>query len=515
MIHYITGMRFLLRKNLVFILVAVIIIVGAYPVIKPMFEQKSRTQVVLTQHQDFVIATGSVAAREDVTLSFEGGGSVEKVRYSAGDAVSHGAVIASLDAGTLRADAEAQRLRVDQETIRLGSFVDGPEENERFRVEADVAVSEKMLESEAHISLVSAQRIAGNIENMVRTEFDVLFDGFGDDWRFKVNIPPVDKQRVNSIREGFEDVFSRWRVWLSSGDTAYQQVAVVLRHLEKDLHLIHNGIVEVYDFVLPFRSIQSDGEEAFLLSAKLRNALVSAIVDTVQRLNAVEVARAKHQLAVARSKENLAGSTRSDREAQVAQVDIEKERLRRLELQLGKTQIRVPFDGIVGEVFISEGEFVSAGFDAVRFISQNGFNLSVDVTEVEIQDIVPNQEMKAYVEASGAETYVRVRTIDATEKRINDVPVYTVVFDVVDENIALRPGMTVDVYIPSGEATDVFSVPQSAIVKKDSKEYVLIERGGDSMLIPVVVGAPLDKGFVAVTGELLTDDVVVFNKNDD
>ena len=108
-----------------------------------------------------------------------------------------------------------------------------------------------------------------------------------------------------------------------------------------------------------------------------------------------------------------------------------------------------------------------------------------------------------------------MRTIDATESRSNDVPVYTVVFDVVDDTVKLRPGMTADVYIPSGVATDVFSVPNSSIVKKDSKDYVLVERGGDLMLVRVVVGASLDDGFVAVTGELFADDVVVFNKDDD
>ena len=509
------GMRVFSRKNLIFILLSAVLVVSVYLIKSPMFEQKGRAQVVLTQHQDFVIATGSIEARDDVTLSFEGGGSVEKVRYSAGDAVSQGAVIASLNAGTLRADVEAQRLRVDQESIRLGGFVDGPEENERSRVEADVVVSEKMLESEVHVALVSAQQVAGKVENVVRTDFDTLFEGSGRDFRFKISVSSFDKQRVNKIRENFEDVFSRWRVWLNSSDTTYQQVMIVLRQLERDLRVIQGGAVEIYDIILPFRSVQSEEGDAFLLSARLRDVLISAIVDVAKRISAVEIARARYQLAFAQSRENLAGSTRLDQKTQIAQVDIEKERFRRLELQLAKTQIKAPFNGVVGEVFVNEGEFVSAGADAVRFISQSGFNLSVDVTEVEIQDVAPNQEMQAQVEASGIEMSVRVKTIDATEKRINDVPVYTVVFDIINDNVALRPGMTVDVYVPSGEATDVFSVPQSAVVRKNSKEYVLIERGGDSMLVPVVVGAPLDDGFVAVTGELFTDDVVVFNKNND
>ena len=243
-------------------------------------------------------------------------------------------------------------------------------------------------------------------------------------------------------------------------------------------------------------------------------SLVTAIADVVRSLSTlVEVARAKYQLVCRPIKRDSSpAALKSDQKTQEAQIDIERKKLQRLELRLAKAEIKAPFDGIIGEIFVTEGEVVAAGADAVRFISQKGFNLSVDVTEVEIQDVVPNQKMQAYVEAAGAEISVRVRTIDATEKRVNDVPVYTVLFDVGEEYASLRPGMTVDVYIPSGEAADVFSVPRGAITTKDGKDFVLVERGGDSMLVPVVVGASLDNGFVAVTGELLKDDVVVSPK---
>ena len=507
-------MRFISRRNVGIVLAVILLLVGVYLiVIQPMSEQKNRTQVTLAKHQDFVIATGRVEARDDVTLSFEGGGSVSHVAYQSGNTVSKGAVIASLDAGELRADVEAQRLRVEQESIRLDSFVDGPEDVERTRVEADVAVVEKMMDQEVHVALVLAQQTAGTVENMIRTEFDTLFDTSGHDFRFKMNIPSTDKQRIGGIRESFEKVFDRWRIWLNNSEFTYHQSIIISKQLESDLRLLHGGLVEIYDFVLPFRASQAEGENVFLLSSKLRETLVSAIVDVVRSINTVEVARAKYQLSVAQSKEILAGSTQSDQKTQKAQIDIEARKLQRLALQLAKAEIKAPFDGVVGEIFVTEGEVVGAGADAVRFISRKGFNLSADVTEVEIQDVVPNQRMQAYVEATDTEISVRVRTIDATEKRVNDVPVYTVVLDVDEEYDSLRPGMTVDVYIPSGEVTDVFSVPQDAIVKKDGKDFVLVERGGDSMLLPVVVGAPLDNGFVAVTGELLKDDVVISAKN--
>ena len=77
--------------------------------------------------------------------------------------------------------------------------------------------------------------------------------------------------------------------------------------------------------------------------------------------------------AVAQSKEHLVGSTKSNQKTQEAQIDIEQKKLQRLELQLAKTQITAPFDGVIGEVFVTEGEVVAAGADAIRFISQKGF----------------------------------------------------------------------------------------------------------------------------------------------
>lgn len=517
-IHFLCSMKPSTFRVFVFFLFLVAVLgAGVYFLLlnTPLLDQKGRAPVVVTTHQDFVIATGSIEAQDDVVLSFEDSGSVEDVYYRPGDVVSKGSVIASLDASALKADVEAQRLRVSQEVIRLGSFVEGPEKHERSRVLASTFVSEQMLEKDVRVALVSAQNIVGNVENMMRTDLDEMFDVSDRDYRFTINVPASTKRRADRIRERFEEVFLRWRVLLNNDDVSYRQAVLTLGQLEKDLRFLQSGVTEIYDILLPFRTIQSDGEQAFLLVAKLRDSLASFIVDVVQHSSAVEVAQSKHQLAIAESREDLAGSTKSDRDTQVAQVDIERKKLRQLDLRLAKTRVSAPFDGIVGDVFVTEGEFVSGGTDVVRFISQGGFDLSVDVTEVEIQSVAVDQEMRAHVEASGDEISIRVRTIDATEKRVNDVPVYTVVFDVSSDDVMLRPGMTVDVYIPSGDVADVFSVPRSAVVTKDLKKYVLVERDGGVVLVPVAVGASLEGGSVAVVGDLLVDDIVLFEKKND
>ena len=478
-----------------------------YPMFFP--EEKGRVQVVPTQHQDFIIATGTVESRNDVVLAFEEGGVVREVLYDAGDVVHAGSVIVSLNAETLRSEVETQRSRLDRETVRLNEFVDGPEDAERARVEAGTAVSERSLESAVRNALVLAQQSAVVLENRVHTELDVFFDGTIHDPNFSGNVSALEKQEINKIRRDAESIFSRWRSWsgIDSGD--HRRVTKILNQFRDDLRELYDGTAAMYDLLLPLRSLRQENLTAFSLLAKLRADIFDSIVVVIKHTNMIHAARAQYNLALAQSAESLTGGTRADRSAQSAQVAVERERLRRLDLQLAKTLIRAPFDGVVGEVFTDVGSFVTRGTGAVRFVSRDGFDLTVDVTEVEVQNITSGQEMRAVVEVTGEEMDVRVRTVDATEKRVTDVPVYTVVFDIITDGVQIRSGMTVDVYVPYGDPIDVFAVPRPAIMKDDSREYVLVERGGDVMVVPVTIGASVDDETIVVTGELYEDDIVI------
>ncbi len=476
-----------------------------------MSDTKHRAQVIPTQHQDLSIATGTIEARDDVSLAFEDGGVVREVNYDAGDIVFAGSVIASLGFDTLAAQVKEQRSRLEREQIRLNSVITGPEHPERTRVKANTAVSEQTLENKARIALVSAQHTASLFENMVRTELDTLFGGTPDDPYFEPDVPVVTKQRINKMRQDAEAVFIRWRVWSGNNISDYRQVLAILEQFDTDLRFLHGGVVTMYDALLPLRSARSEYHEAFLLLAKTRTALLEFVVSMTKHAADIEHARAQYDLALAQSAELLNGGTDADQRAQAAQVGAEEEKLRQLELRLAKTRVYAPFDGVIGEMFVKAGEFVVQGTDAARFISRDGFTVVVDVTEVEVQHMQQGQDVEAIVEVTGETVPVRVRTIDITEKRISDVAVYTVVFDVIGSTSGLRSGMTIDVQIPSGSPVDVFAVPWLAVMRKDLHEYVIVERGGDTMSVSVTVGESLDDGMVVVTGELYADDVVIFD----
>lgn len=466
--------------------------------------------VIADKQQGSIVATGNIEARDDVVLAFEGNGVVADVLYDTGDTVDAGDLIAKLEAGTLLADVEAQRLRVQKEQVRLQSFVGGPEEKDRARIDAGVLVAQQQIESSTQVALASAQQIAGEVETIVRTEIDTLFENtLTDPQLTSKHASAVDRKSSSQIRGGFETLFSKWRLWSRVGDMPYEQAISTLRQFEADLRETHRGIVVLYDILLRTRTLSEQNDRDFLLVASVRTTLLKHIVSVSRHTRDVAVAHAEYKLAQAKSDRDLAGGTEADRLAQTAQVNVEREKLRRLELQLAKTQIRAPFTGMVGEVFVQVGEFVSSGSDAVRLASDGGFDLSVNVTEVDVQAVTVGQQMNARVGATDEELVIIVRTVSGTENTIDDVPVYAVTFDITDEEVSLLPGMTVDVYVPSGRSVHSFTIPRAAVQSSRTGNEVSVERNGSIVSVPVIVGLPVGDGMVSVTGDLFESDLVI------
>ena len=474
-------------------------------------ERHIRVAVIATEHRGSVIATGSLEARDDVALAFEEGGVVSDILLDVGDTANARDVIAVLEAGALLADVQAQQQRVQKEEIRLGSFVGGPEEKERAHISASVAVAREQAESKTGVALASIRQIAGEVENMIRTDVDSLFENALTDPKLTSrHVPVSDSRDIGHARRGFEVLFERWRTLPGVGGSSYTTASSALRQFEADLRQIHDGVIALYDALLPLRTLSEEGDREFLLVADVRSTILEHTVAVSRHMRDVAVANAEYNRARAQADRDFAGGTQADRLAQSAQVEVEREKLRRLELQLEKTRIRAPFTGVVGDVFVEVGEFVAAGSDAVRLVSDGGFDLSVDVTEVDVHGIAAGQTMRARIGATGEEIGVIVRTVSGTERRVDDVPVYTVSFSLADDiGGELRPGMTVDVRIPVGDSAPAFVIPRAALETDGARHTVRVDRGGSVFPVAVTVGPSSGESDVIVTGDFRDGDFVI------
>ncbi|GMR05286.1 MAG: efflux RND transporter periplasmic adaptor subunit [Thermodesulfobacteriota bacterium] len=180
-------------------------------------------------------------------------------------------------------------------------------------------------------------------------------------------------------------------------------------------------------------------------------------------------------------------------------------RLESLRVELGKKEIRAPFDGVVLERRVDRGEWVEAGGQVARFALFDEVDIIVNVP----QDVVRfvKTGMEAAVSAGGRVFTGKVTAIvPSGDIRTRTFPVKVRVRN----DSFFAEGMDARVSLPRGEKVDAFIVPRDAITSKFGSIVVFVAEEGKARMIPVeVVGY---SGLAAgVRGEGLKDgmDVVV------
>lgn len=168
-----------------------------------------------------------------------------------------------------------------------------------------------------------------------------------------------------------------------------------------------------------------------------------------------------------------AAKTRADRaEAQVllerARIEQLLAKLRKAEVQLEYTRIVAPVNGVVTSRSVDVGQTVAATFQApVLFkiaedLSRMQVHASVD--EADIGRVEPGKKATFTVPSFPDEPFsATVKQVRNEPKVEQNVVTYTVVLDVDNSSLKLRPGMTANVTIFLSEAHDAMLVPEAAL----------------------------------------------------
>lgn len=142
--------------------------------------------------------------------------------------------------------------------------------------------------------------------------------------------------------------------------------------------------------------------------------------------------------------------------------------LHRASVNLGFTTIVSPIDGVVISRDVDVGQTVAASLQAPTLftIAQDLKKMQVDtsVSEADIGKIAAGMEATFSVDAWPGERFRgTVRQIRNAPQTTQSVVTYTVIIDVDNAALRLRPGMTANVTFVVDEARDVLRVPNAAL----------------------------------------------------
>lgn len=165
-----------------------------------------------------------------------------------------------------------------------------------------------------------------------------------------------------------------------------------------------------------------------------------------------------------------AGKLRAEAAVEVAKAGVAEAKAALLanEIDLAKSVIRSPIDGIVLDRRVEAGQTVAASFQApVLFtIGQDlaRIDLTVYVSEADVGRVEAGQAASFTVDAwPEAEFEAVVRKVSFGSQTIENVVSYEAELEVPNEELKLRPGMTATAWIRVAERQDALVVPNAAL----------------------------------------------------
>jgi|GEM_PF-1922839 RND family efflux transporter MFP subunit len=221
-------------------------------------------------------------------------------------------------------------------------------------------------------------------------------------------------------------------------------------------------------FVQERRGIERD--RALLELARENSALAQKEVDRLSRLGSKlasqsalddaqqsmsqfrsEVLRLEHVIATAQQRQ------------ETSQLAVDKTR-RNLE----RTTIRAPYDGIVSRRLVSPGDYAPVNSAAIQLITADLPELLIHVPTAVVPALSAGQQLRLLRDHADFRGEVRSIQPDADEK----TGTHEVRIRITDATLV--PGEILRAEVPLGELDDILTVPVSALLSEEGKEYLFI-----------------------------------------
>jgi len=155
-------------------------------------------------------------------------------------------------------------------------------------------------------------------------------------------------------------------------------------------------------------------------------------------------------------------------------------------LELTKSRIRAPFDGLVVERFKDIGEWISPGTAVCQLAAIEQTVVKVPVAEGLVRYVKPGQMVAVVIEALGSERQGRVRAV------VPKVDPKSKTFELkvgIKFEQGLLQNMSAKVNVPTGYKKTLRMIKRGALVRFQGKEFVYTVKEGKAKILPIQVAA--------------------------
>jgi len=177
-----------------------------------------------------------------------------------------------------------------------------------------------------------------------------------------------------------------------------------------------------------------------------------------------------------------------------------------LKVRIAETEVRSPFDGVVGFRYVSEGTYVQPSVKIAHLIDPSILKLEFAISEKYVSADLMGKRISFQTEGYSDEFFATVYAvdyrIDETTRTIGLRARY------VNRDRRLVPGMFASLTLITDENQNALQIPTEAIVPEMNEKMVWVARSGRARLVPVVTGTRTASMIEVVSGLSAGDTVL-------
>lgn len=449
---------------------------------------------------------GTIAAANRVDLTFATEGTVAKVAVSVGDEVEAGDVLAELDAADLKADVVRARADLAEAVAYLDDVEDGQIDTVRQAAgggSVSPASATTRDTSQGEIVLVAHVTASSDLDDLIA--------------RLREQQEAV-KEAQTAATEAIaaaKDALATQTEACADGQEcqaelqAVQDAQDVVAQKQDDLQAALEALGSTLDDAVA--QLEEDSQE----STTPTPTPTIPTPTTPQPTERQQQPRAKSGPNTPDSPDSGStgtAATAADLASAQADVDTAKAALATARADLASATLTAPFDATVASVKVAKGDAVSSADAAVVLIGDGDTTATLSVPADSLSGIDVGQRARVST-VSGDPVGGEVTAIgllpeatDATAQASTTTYRVTVR---IDGDLAAPEGSSVSVELITGTATDVLTVPTSAVTRlSGTTGTVLVMVDGEATRTPVTLGA-MGGSAIAVTDGLEKGQEVV------
>lgn len=198
------------------------------------------------------------------------------------------------------------------------------------------------------------------------------------------------------------------------------------------------------------------------------------------------------------------GVSQQEYDLAALQVQTLKSEMDLVRINLAKTELRAPYDGIIGLRRISPGAYVTPASAVATIRATSALKLDFSVPEKYSTRLRAGQTVSFQVEGSATD-YTAV--IQATEQSISADTRNLLVRALVRNGAGLLPGAFAEVQVALGQKAQALLIPSQAVIPQARDKKVIVNRGGKAQFVTIKTGVRQAE-LVEVTEGLQAGDTI-------